>query len=333
MLAGHTVVFLERPRAVAELSARGLKLHFSASQTISLMPTTSHMAFASSLSEALSHGPFDAALLAIKSYDTAGALQEMQPHAGLLPPILCLQNGVDNEAAIAAALGPDHVIAGTVTTSVGRGEPGEIVLERLRGVGVAGGHRLSETLLAALNGARLNARHYAHAAGMKWSKMLTNVLANASSAILNMSPAEIFGHNGLFRMEMSMLREALTVMRALQLRVVDLPGTPVRALAWAARLPSALAQPMMARAVAGGRGAKMPSFHIDLHSGRKKSEVGFLNGAVVRAGERAGVATPINRFLTQTLLALTRGELALDTFARNPERFLSAVPGQTGGMQ
>jgi hypothetical protein len=30
---------------------------------------------------------------------------------------------------------------------------------------------------------------------------------------------------------------------------------------------------------------------------------------------------------------LTRGELALDTFARNPERFLSAVPGQTGGMQ
>jgi 2-dehydropantoate 2-reductase len=291
------------------------------------------MAFASSLSEALSHGPFDAALLAIKSYDTAGALQEMQPHAGLLPPILCLQNGVDNEAAIAAALGPDHVIAGTVTTSVGRGEPGEIVLERLRGVGVAGGHRLSETLLAALNGARLNARHYAHAAGMKWSKMLTNVLANASSAILNMSPAEIFGHNGLFRMEMSMLREALTVMRALQLRVVDLPGTPVRALAWAARLPSALAQPMMARAVAGGRGAKMPSFHIDLHSGRKKSEVGFLNGAVVRAGERAGVATPINRFLTQTLLALTRGELALDTFARNPERFLSAVPGQTGGMQ
>ena len=59
----------------------------------------------------------------------------------------------------------------------------------------------------------------------------------------------------------------------------------------------------------------MPSFHIDLYSGRGQSEVGYLNGAVVRYGEQTGVPTPVNRLLTDTLLALTHGEIPLDTYA------------------
>lgn len=67
----------------------------------------------------------------------------------------------------------------------------------------------------------------------------------------------------------------------------------------------------------------MPSFHIDLHSGRKVSEVDYLNGAVVRAGERAGVPTPVNKSLTQTLLALTRGELPVEAYAHQPQKILA----------
>jgi 2-dehydropantoate 2-reductase len=62
----------------------------------------------------------------------------------------------------------------------------------------------------------------------------------------------------------------------------------------------------------------MPSLHIDLHSGSGRSEVDFLNGAVVRCGERVGVPTPVNRRLRDTLLALTRRELPLEDFARRP---------------
>ncbi len=61
-----------------------------------------------------------------------------------MPPILCLQNGVDNEPAIAAVLGPDRVIAGTVTCSIARRAAGDIVLEKARGIGIAAGHPLSE---------------------------------------------------------------------------------------------------------------------------------------------------------------------------------------------
>jgi len=335
-LAGHQVVFAERPEVAADLRTRGLRLDLgllAKRKGESFVPDLNYSAvgirdgvvFTAALDEALSHGPFDAALFALKSYDTRAALDGMKRYADRLPPVLCLQNGVDNEPAIAATLGPDKVIYGAVTTAVGRKAAGDIVVERLRGMGVADGHPLSRTLAAALASAHLNPRTYPNAADMKWSKMLTNLLANASSAILDMFAGEIFAQPALFDLEMRMLREALTVMDAQGIRVVDLPGTPVRALAWGARMPAALARPLMVRAVGGGRGGKMPSFHIDLHSGRKQSEVDYLNGAVVRAGEKVGVPTPVNKVLTETLLALTRGELPLDAYARQPEKFLSLI--------
>jgi 2-dehydropantoate 2-reductase len=79
----------------------------------------------------------------------------------------------------------------------------------------------------------------------------------------------------------------------------------------------------MMKAVGGGRGGKMPSFHIDLYSGRGTSEVEWLNGAVVRYGVKASVPTPINKVLTDTLQALTKGELPLKTFDRQPEKLLA----------
>jgi 2-dehydropantoate 2-reductase len=324
-LAGNRVVFVEQARAAEELRVRGLRLDLTISRNSVFDIQDSSVAFAPSLEEALKAGPFDIAIFALKSFDTAAALDGMKPYTDQLPPILCLSNGVDNEPAIAAVLGADKVIAGTVTSSVERRAVGDIVLDRLRGVGVADRHPLSLFVAEALNAAGLNAHLFLRAADMKWSKMLTNLPANATAAILNMTAAEVFAHPGLFRLEMRMLRETLAVMRANRVRVVDLPGVPVRALALGTRLPEFIARPLMLKAVGGGRGGKMPSFHIDLYSGRGRSEVDWLNGAVVRYGEKAGVPTPVNRLLTETLLALTRGDVPLETYFRQPEKLLEKV--------
>jgi 2-dehydropantoate 2-reductase len=116
-------------------------------------------------------------------------------------------------------------------------------------------------------------------------------------------------------------------MNALGVHVTDLPGTPVRLLAWLLNaLPLRLSQPLLRQALGKGRGAKMPSFHIDLHSGRKQSEVEYLNGAVARFGAQVGIATPVNDFLTRTLTALSAGDLPLDWYKHNPEKFLSEIP-------
>ena len=160
---------------------------------------------------------------------------------------------------------------------------------------------------------------------MKWSKMLTNLLANPTSAILDMTAGEVFADSRLYSLEIEMLKECLAVMEAQGIAVVDLPGTPVRALAYATRLPLWLSKPLLGRAAGAGRGGKMPSFHIDLHSGRGKSEVEYLHGAVVRAGEKFRVPTPVNRVLTETLLALTNQEIPLEEFAGKPEKLLGKL--------
>ncbi len=317
-LNGNYVVFLEQESVAQELRKRPLRLKLDGTEYEVKQPPV-----VGSLEEALKLGPYDVALFALKSYDTVSALEGMAEHAAELPPFLCLSNGVDNEAAIAAALGADKVIAGTVTSAVGRRAAGDIALERLRGVGIAGEHPSVNKLVEAMNAAGLNAVHYANAASMKWSKMLTNLLTNATSAILDMTPAEVLADSKLYGLEMRQLREALAVMKAQGLKVVDLPGTPVRALALAARLPTWMSRPLLRRGVAGGRGAKMPSFHIDLHGGRGKSEVNYLNGAVVRAGEKLGIPTPANRLLNETLMKLTKGELKIEDYRRNPERLLA----------
>ena len=281
---------------------------------------------ATSMEEALTLPGYDAALFALKSFDTPVFLESLAVPQESLPPFLCLSNGVANEPAMAAALGEDRVIAGTVTSAIGVRGIGDIALEKLRGVGVAAGHPLSERLHLAMDGAGLNCRRFQRAADMKWSKMLTNLISNATSAILDMPASEVFAHAGLYRLEIEQLRETLQVMAAQGIEAVDLPGTPVRLLAFAVkRLPLAVSRPLLARKVAGGRGGKMPSFHIDLHSGRGKSEVDYLNGAVVRAGREHGIPTPVNDLLNRTLLGLTRGEIPLDHFRRKPAKLIEEL--------
>ncbi len=328
-LAGEQLVFVEQPAAAAELRNRGMRLDLTLDSRrklheASVLPAGSFVV-AGSLEEALRYGPFDAALYALKSYDTPAAVGGMRPFASRLPPVLCLSNGVDNEPALAEVLGSDKVIPGTVTSAVGRRGIGDIVLEKLRGMGIASTHPLSSRLLQAANTAFLNAHPYSNALAMKWSKMLTNLIANPTSAILDMTAAEVFSDRKLYRLEVGMLRECLAVMKAQGIPVVDLPGTPVRALAFATRLPLWLSKPFLARAAGSGRGGKMPSFHIDLHSGRGKSEVEYLHGAVVRAGERLGVPTPINKVLTETLVGLTAGKIPLEQFSHQPHRLLALL--------
>ncbi|MGZ6347506.1 MAG: ketopantoate reductase family protein [Anaerolineales bacterium] len=324
-LAGNRVVFVEQRGAVGELRIHGLKLDLNRSPTSVYAVPGSSLTFADSIEEALGFGPFELAIYALKSFDTKAAVEQMKPFSDKLPPILCLSNGVENEANIATVLGAGNVIAGVVTTAIGRRSAGDIVVERMRGMGLEDRHPLSLFSVEALNAAGLNAHLFKCAADMKWSKMVSNLPANATSAILNMTAAEVFANPHIFRLEMGMLRESLNVMRANHIQVVDLLRVPVRILAIGSRLPEFISRPLMVKAVGGGRGGKMPSFHIDLYSGRGRSEVEWLNGAVVRFGEKAGLATPINKALTDTLVALTKGEIPLETFERQPEKLLALV--------
>lgn len=319
--AGHHVTYSEQPDAAAIIADQGLRLTRN-DRTAAVRD----FAIFGSAAEALAAGPHDACVFALKSFDTESALDGLLATGLDVPPVLSLQNGVDNEPTIAARLGPDRVITGTVTTAVGKPGIGQVIEEKRRGIGIALDHPLSAGIVEALNDADLNGVGYNHAGSMKWSKLLTNLTGNATSAILDEPVSVLFADPRLYEVELAVLRECLAVMDALGHKPVDLPGTPVRLLALGAtRLPRFIAQPGLTRFLGGGRGDKMPSFHIDLHSGRGRTEVRFLNGAVVRYGAQQGVPTPVNAVLTETLEALSARTQSVETYRHNPDALLALL--------
>ena len=319
---GHNVVFYDRPETILKIMSNGIHIKPAGGPKLDL----ENPILTSDLNEVLNEIKFDFSILAVKSYDTDELLNQWQDFSEKIPPVLCLQNGVENEPKIEKLIGKENVIAGTVTTAIGKKDDGTIIVEKLRGIGVSGQHSLSELIIEGANQAGLNAVYFPDKKNMKWSKLLTNLTANASSAILNMTPGEILANKKLYDMEIEQLREALRVMDSMSIRVCDLPGTPVRLFAYLVRyLPTFLSKRILTKAMASGRGAKMPSFYIDLMSGRKKSEVEYLNGSVVRFGAGAGVETPVNRFLTETLLKITKGELPQSTYEKNPKKLLDSL--------
>jgi len=316
---GNLVYFFDRQEMVSRIQQSGIKIQRADKTTISIdKPNIS-----SDLAALLKVEKFDCAIFAVKSFDTESLIGQLNEFQSQIPPIVCLQNGVENEITLEKQLPFVEIIAGSVTTAIGKTGTNEIMVEKLRGIGIHNKGSLSERLVIEMIASGLRAQLFSNADDMKWSKMVTNLTSNALSAILGMTPAEVLQNNQLYRLEIEQLREALRVMKAYHYKVVDLPGTPVRLFCWVVKyLPPVLSKKILVQFIAKGRGAKMPSFHIDLVSGRGKSEVDFLNGAVVRFGEKLKVNTPVNLFLTKTLIALTEGRIERSEYLHQPEKVI-----------
>jgi 2-dehydropantoate 2-reductase len=273
----------------------------------------------------LRHPP-DVAILTVKAYHTADAVAHLAP---FLPPgarVVTLQNGVGNEEAIAAEVGADRTLSGAMTLNVSLLRPG--VVRQVTAVGgialspVGRGARTTD-LADALTEAGLQVEVFPEYRAMKWSKLLLNILGNATCAILDLPPSEIVQNPRLFALEREAFHEAVRVMERLDLRPVALPGFPVPSLVKAMRAPGWVARRIVGPRLAGGRGAKMPSMWEDLDRGRDRSEVEVLNGAVAREGAKAGVPTPVNALLTEVLMALVAGRRDRAEFRRKPDALLA----------
>ena len=318
--AGHQVTYLEREAAIPSLKERGIRLEDPDGEK-----KISHPRFIGNLGD-LGRDAMDLGILAVKTYHLDYMLSELEEYKDLLPPLLCLQNGLENEEKIGSVLGMENVIAGTVTTAVDRKQKGDAVIRKERGLALAGQHPRVEEFVEIFQLAGVNTRYYKDPGSVKWSKLILNLLGNATSAILDQTPAEIFSNPTLYRIEVLAVRETLHVMKAHGIRTVNLPGVPVKLLTAIIQvLPLSISRLLLSKLIGGGRGEKMPSFHIDLHSGKGKSEVEQLNGAVARAGEDLNIPTPVNKLLAETLISLTNGEIALNTYAQNPGGFLELL--------
>lgn len=241
---------------------------------------------------------------------------------------LTVANGIGAEAIVLERRGGD-LVAGSVTAAVEVLEDGTIARLNRGGVALApvqgAVEPVVDALLGAFAAAGLRTARCEDAAAMKWSKLVGNLLANATSAILDLSPGDVYADAGAYRVERRMLLEAFAVMRGLGLSPVPLPGMDVRWLRLGLRLPNALGRPVIRRVIAGARGRKDPSLRRHAVSGSGPSEVEWLNGAVDREARRLGRVAPMNRAIADLV-----GEILADPerrawFRGRPDRLVAEV--------
>ena len=160
---------------------------------------------------------------------------------------------------------------------------------------------------------------------MKWSKLLTNLVANAIPALLDRDDPALYADRRLYDLERAQIREVLAVMGAMRLAPVPLPGADVRWLAVGFRAPAAIAGPVLRRVVVDARGGKAPSLLLHLRAGGGPSESPWLNGAVARAGAGSAVPTPVNRSLAELVDAAAADPAAWARTRGRPDALLAAV--------
>jgi 2-dehydropantoate 2-reductase len=334
VLAGHDVTLVGRPGLAAAVRASGVTLiepsgsrHTTAVRAVDSLAaaftrSTSTLALTSATS-------YDLALVTVKAYDTANVIAELRATgANQLPPLITLQNGVSNEDALAEAFGADRIVSGAIDTPVSVPVPGQVQVHRERfkaGVAPVGKAAPDTAAKDLLRDAGFTVDVFADYRRLKWSKLLMNLLANAQCAILDWTPAQVMADPTASRTEALAWQEAFAVMAAQDIRPVAMAGYPLPLLApLVRRLPANWLARALKGFVSGGRGSKLPSLHVAL-AGEKRSEVGWLNGAVAKYGQEAGVPTPVNRALTDILTALTNGQTQRDEWRARPDAITALV--------
>ncbi|UNO41936.1 2-dehydropantoate 2-reductase [Streptomyces sp. MST-110588] len=231
-------------------------------------------------------GPADWVLLTTKAQDTAGTAGWLERLCGPETVVAVLQNGLGHEQRVAPLVPEGTGILPTIVyMSVERTAPGRIVHHIASELHVPQGP-LAERFAALLAGSGIDVVPEADFATAAWRKLFTNLAANPLTALLQQRMG-IFADPGMARLTRDLLREAAEVARA---EGADIGEEDVRRTLEIYTL------------VPPGGGSSML---YDRMAGRPM-EHEYLTGAVVRAAERHGIATPLNSMLLTLLRAVDR---------------------------
>lgn len=236
-------------------------------------------------------------LLCVKAGDTVAATSRLK---GIIPPqtyFLSLQNGLGNMEKLGEIFGEERVFAGVTShgaTLLGVGHvrhagygkiwlgpmtepaPGRTVVQN------------SWELSAALNRAGLQALEVDDIRTVLWRKLLANVGINALTAILGVPNGELLN---LPESQKLMARAVAEAVEMAQLDGVNL------------HTPDEIER---VKDVCRSTAANISSMLQDVRR-QRKTEIDYINGAVVNLAARHGVAAPVNEVLTALVRSLEAG--------------------------
>ena len=225
----------------------------------------------------------DLIIIFVKAYDTAQAMLDAKPLIRQDSVVLTLQNGIGNVEAIVNVVGKEKTIAGTTAHGATVLGPGHI---RHAGTG--------ETIIGELHGQqteRLAAiRNFLGSAGIAvnvtqdvtsllWSKLLINAGINPLTGITGLPNGALLDFEETRKIMHRAVNEAKDVASRKGIRLIYEDHL------------------QKVESVCQATSRNISSMLQDLRN-KKKTEIDFINGALVKEGSGAGIVMPINQALT-----------------------------------
>jgi 2-dehydropantoate 2-reductase len=281
---GHEVWFVARGGNLAALRARGLVVRLG-TETLQLSPVHA-------VADPAGAPPPELVLVCVKSYDTATAAETLRPAVAADTIVLSLQNGVENEDVLARVLGlPPLMVALTrigvelvAPATIAYSGRGTILFGEPDGQDTARARRVAEAFAAA--GVPYQLRSDILVAA--WEKLAWNAAFNAVTALARGTVAEVLSESASRDLVIAAMEEVDAVAVA--------AGIPVRRTRTAAVLEDSR--------------TGLPDFQTSMLQDvlrNRRLEHDAINGAVIRAGQRVGIPTPVNRVLLALLTRLDAG--------------------------
>ncbi|MCT2086897.1 2-dehydropantoate 2-reductase [Microbacterium enclense] len=297
--AGLDPVLIEQwPAHVEAMRRNGLRIEMP-SGTRHVRPRTLHLCEVATLRE-----QFDLVLLVTKAYDARWAAALIEPYLAPDGAIAAVQNGMTTET-VAEIVGTDRTVGTVIEISSTMVDPGivhrHVDPERSwfavdatapRGNGVA------DVLAHSGEVARVD-----DIASAKWMKLVSNASVLVPTAALGLPMVDAIEVPGMRELMLDAGREALRV--AGEHRVLPIFGLTPASIASSPDVVETMLDALYARFTVPGATTTVLQ---DWRKGRH-SEVDDINGAVVAAGRRLGIPTPVNQAIVEVGHAIERGDL------------------------
>ena len=285
--AGHDVTLIARGENLAAIRSDGLRMHTESGDFTVPCSATDRPADV---------GPVDLALLTTKTYHNVDAVPAMAPLIGSNTAVLSLQNGIDSYLPVVEQFPDAIMLPGAAYIEASRLEPG-VVQQAGRVVRiVTGGTRGSPPqrleraaeICAAFRDAEVEAEASDDIEVALWTKFLFIATMAGVTSLAREFVRDLLPRPEWRKIVRACLEEIETAGRASGVNLA--PDVVDSTFDYMDQ----------------SRGAMRASMHADLVAGRPL-ELEALNGAVVRAGESAGVPTPINDVIYAALKPYVSG--------------------------
>ncbi|MBN2452884.1 MAG: 2-dehydropantoate 2-reductase [Candidatus Omnitrophica bacterium] len=228
-------------------------------------------------------GQCDLVILCVKSYSTEEACKAIKGIVSEKTGILTLQNGIGNIQILNDHFCPDRIMAGVTnhgSTLIGAGHvkhagKGETTIGRADGR-VLGAIR---DVAGVLTRAGFETRVSKDIDSVIWSKALINVGINALTAVTRLRNGALIEHEECRQVLRGAVQEAVKVVKRKRVKLsYDDPIQKVESVC---------------RATA----SNVSSMLQDVLN-KQRTEIDFINGAIIRHARALNIATPVNEVLT-----------------------------------